>query len=88
MEGREHLGRRAAVDRRGAQGVAGQRCDTGCAGAFAADIADQEHRAILVVVEYVVEVAPDLVQLAGGRVERPGLHAGDLRQGLRQQRPL
>ena len=88
MQGREHLGRRAAADRRRAQGVAGQRRDAGCARAFAADVADHEHRAVLVVVEHVVEVAAHLVQLAGGRVERLHLDAGDLRQRLRQQRPL
>ena len=66
-----------AADRRRPQGVAGQRRDAGCARAFAADVADHEHRAVLVVVEHVVEVAAHLVQLAG----RPSRASGPRRRG-------
>ena len=69
--------RPSRVQRRGAQRVAGERGDRGRLGALAADVADHQRPVAAAGREAVVEVAADLVAVAGGEVARGELDARD-----------
>ena len=81
-------GRRAAADRRGADRVARQRRHRGGLGALALHVADDREPVAVGGREDVVEVAADLVALAGGAVDGAELEARDVGQQRRQQRGL
>src|SRR5437763_15810973 len=84
VEGAEQLTRRAWLDRRRPERVAGERGD-GCGlGALARHVADDERPLAVTAREDVVEVAADLVQLTRGAVAHSHLDAGDLRQSRRE----
>ena len=79
---------RGVLERGGAQRVARQRGDGGGLGALARHVADDERPLGRRALEDVVEVAADLVELAGGAIAGGHQRARDLRQALGQELDL
>ena len=77
-----------AVDGGGPDRVASERGDDGGLRALAADVAEDGEPVVVGELEHVVEVAADLVAVAGGPVRGRDVEPGDARRRRRDQRLL